>query len=106
MPEGRRTLSSITFHVPSLWRTRSQPATCVYTPPGRPDAMHGAREVRARDDQPPVHEAHAHDLARVVDVVDKVVQRADALGQAALDVAPFLPAEAHLSQPADPARSC
>ena len=29
-----RTLSSITFQLPSLWRTRSHPATCVYTPPG------------------------------------------------------------------------
>src|ERR1019366_637325 len=33
------------------------------------------------------------DLAGVVDVVDEVVERADALGQAALDVAPFLAAE-------------
>ena len=33
------------------------------------------------------------DLARVVDVVDEVVQRADPLGEAALDALPFLAVE-------------
>ena len=56
----------------------------------RADAVNGAREVRAGGHQPPRHEALAHDLARVVDVVDEVVERADALREAALDVAPFL----------------
>ena len=59
----------------------------------RADAVDGAGEVRAGGDQPPGHEALADDLARVVDVVDEVVQRADALREAALDRAPFLAAE-------------
>ncbi len=59
----------------------------------RADAVHGAGEVRAGGDQPPGHDPLADDLARVVDVVDEVVQRADALREAALDRAPFLAAE-------------
>ena len=34
MPDGVRTLSSSTFHAPSESRTRSQPETWQYTPPG------------------------------------------------------------------------
>ena len=34
MPLGVRTLSSSTFHEPSPSRTRSQPETWQYTPPG------------------------------------------------------------------------
>ena len=60
---------------------------------GRADAVHGARELRAADDQPPRHDPLAHDLARVVDVIDERVQRADALCEAALDRAPFLAVE-------------
>ena len=58
--------------------------------PGRPDPVRGAGEGRARDDQLPRHDARVDDLARVVDVVDERVQRADALGQAALDRAPLV----------------
>ena len=57
---------------------------------GRADAVHDAREVAARDDQPPRHDALADDLARVVDVVDEGVERADALRQAALDRDPLV----------------
>ncbi len=60
---------------------------------GRPDAVHRAREVRAAGHQPPRHDPLAHDLARVVDVVDEVVERADALREAALDLAPLRAAE-------------
>ena len=60
---------------------------------GRADAVHGAGEVRAGRDQPPRHEPLADDLARVVDVVDEVVERADPLREAALDRTPFLAAE-------------
>ena len=56
----------------------------------RADAVHDAREVAARDDQPPRHDALADDLARVVDVVDEGVERADALREAALDRDPLL----------------
>jgi hypothetical protein len=53
------------------------------------DAVRRAREVAAADDEPPRHDPRADDLARVVDVVDEAVQRADALSDAALDVRPF-----------------
>jgi hypothetical protein len=62
-------------------------------PTRRADAVDRAREVRARRNQPPGHEALADDLAGVVDVIDEVVQRADPLGQAALYVSPFLTAD-------------
>ena len=54
----------------------------------RADAVHGAREVRARHDELPGHEARTHDLPRVVGVVDERVQRPDALCEAALDDPP------------------
>ncbi len=57
---------------------------------GRAHAVHGPGEVGAADDQRPGHDAGMHDLAGVVDVVDEVVERAHALGQAALDVVPLL----------------
>ena len=56
----------------------------------RADAVHDAGEVAARDDQAPRHDAGAHDLARVVDVVDERVERADALRQPALDRDPLV----------------
>jgi len=43
----------------------------------------------ARDDQLPRHQAVVDDLARVVDVVDELVQRADPLRQPALDRVPL-----------------
>src|SRR3984957_14535396 len=60
---------------------------------GRPDAVHCSCEVWTAGDQTPGHKPLAHDLARVVNVIDEVVERPDALGQAALDGAPFLSAE-------------
>ena len=59
----------------------------------RADPVDRPREVRAGGHEPPRHEALADDLARVVDVVDERVQRADPLCQSALDAAPFLAAE-------------
>ena len=56
---------------------------------GRPDAVRGAREARAGDDQLPRHEPLVDDLAPVVDVVDELVERADALREAALDRRPL-----------------
>ena len=52
---------------------------------GRADAVRGAGERGPRDDELPRHLAVVDDLARVVDVVDEVVERADPLRQAALD---------------------
>ena len=57
---------------------------------GRPDPVRLARERGPRDDQLPRHDAVVDDLAPVVDVVDEAVQRADALGQAALDLRPLV----------------
>ena len=56
---------------------------------GRADAVRLARERGPGDDQLPRHDAVVDDLAPVVDVVDEAVQRADALGQAALDLRPL-----------------
>ena len=55
----------------------------------RADAVDGAGEVRAAGDEAPRDDALADDLAPVVDVVDEVVQRADALREALLDGAPL-----------------
>jgi hypothetical protein len=57
---------------------------------GRADPVRGAGERGARDDQLPRHDPLVHDLARVVDVVDERVERADPLGEPALDAAPLL----------------
>ncbi|CAN5233345.1 hypothetical protein BH20ACT16_BH20ACT16_12440 [soil metagenome] len=56
----------------------------------RADAVRGACEVAARHDEAPRHDPRADDLASVVDVVDEAVQRADALGDAALDLRPLV----------------
>ena len=56
----------------------------------RADAVDDPGEVAARHHEPPRHHAGADDLARVVDVVDEGVERADALGQAALDRDPLV----------------
>ena len=55
----------------------------------RADAVRLAGERGAGDDQLPRHDAVVDDLAPVVDVVDEAVQRADPLGQAALDRRPL-----------------
>jgi hypothetical protein len=55
----------------------------------RPDAVRLAREGGPRDDQLPRHDAVVDDLAPVVDVVDEAVERADPLGQSALDLGPL-----------------
>ena len=60
---------------------------------GRPDAVGGAGERGAGDDQLPRHDAVADDLAVVVDVVDEQVERAHALGEPALDHAPLVAGE-------------
>ncbi len=57
------------------------------------DAVDGAGEVRAGDHQPPGHEPLPHDLPSVVDVIDEVVQGPNSLGEAPLDVPPFLAAQ-------------
>ncbi len=88
-----RTLSSITFQRAVAVAHEVAAGDVGVDAARRADAVHGAREVRAGGDQAPRHEALADDLAGVVDVVDEVVERADALREAALDVAPFLPAE-------------
>src|SRR4051794_6435047 len=54
-----------------------------------PDSVYRAFEARSRDDQAPGHQAVVDDLAPVVDVVDELVERTDALGQPALDRAPL-----------------
>ena len=59
----------------------------------RADPVHGPRKVRAGRHQAPRHEALADDLASVVHVVDEMIQRADPLGEPALDLTPFLAAE-------------
>src|SRR5271166_3011751 len=92
MPEGMRTLSSITFQLPSLAHEVASGDVRV-DPAGRANAVDGAREVWAGGHQSPGDETLAHDLPRMVDVVDEVVERADALGEAALDLPPFQPAE-------------
>jgi len=55
----------------------------------RADAVRGAGEARAGDDQLPRDEPVVDDLAPVVDVVDERVERPDALGEAALDRRPL-----------------
>jgi hypothetical protein len=49
-----------------------------------------AREVGSRDDELPGHDPLSKDLLAVIDVLDERVQRAHALGQAALDDAPLV----------------
>ena len=66
------------------------PAHVAVDAAGRADAVRGAGEGGAGDDQLPRHLAVVDDLARVVDVIDEVVQRTDALGQAALDLLPLV----------------
>ena len=55
----------------------------------RADSVHRTREGRAADHQRPGHDPRPDDLVRVIDVVDERIERADALGQAALDHRPF-----------------
>ena len=85
MPLGVRTLSSSTFQEPSRVAHQVAAGDVAVDAAGRPDPVRGARERRARHDELPRHDPRVDDLARVVDVVDELVQRADALRQAALD---------------------
>ena len=78
-------------HLPRTFAVTHQVAAAhvAVDPARRPDPVRGAREPRARHDQVPRHEPLVDDLAPVVDVVDEVVQRPDALRQAALDRRPL-----------------
>jgi hypothetical protein len=54
-----------------------------------PHALHGAGEAGPAHDQRPGDDPGPDDLVGVVDVIDEGVQRADSLGQAALDGRPL-----------------
>ena len=89
--DPRRRADVVLEHLPRAVRVAHEVAAgdVAVDAAGRADAVRGAGEVAAADDQPPRHDPRADDLARVVDVVDEAVQRADALREAALDVRPL-----------------
>ena len=79
-------------HLPAAVGVADEVAAGDVTPhaAGRADAVSLAGEVGSRDDELPGDDPLFQDLLAVVDVLDEGVQRAHALGEAALDDAPLV----------------
>ena len=85
MPDGVRTLSSSTFQRAVGVAHEVAAGDVAVDAARRADAVRGAREVGRETTSSHGTMPVVDDLAPVVDVVDEVVQRADALREAALD---------------------
>ncbi len=79
-------------HLPAAVRVAHEVAAGHVRPhaAGRPDAVGGARERRARDHELPWDDSLPDDLLLVVDVLHEAVQCPHPLGEPALDRAPLL----------------